>query len=131
MNRFPEGERIGVFAEPELVSKKLREQDQFICLASDGVWEFLSSQRVVDMVLRFTSPLEACHAVVAESYRLWLQYDVRTDDITMILAWLDHEYKGAAPRAPSEEEADGRPEDGLHQGAREHPRRRPLGAPSC
>ena len=79
-----EGERIGVFAEPELVSKKLREQDQFICLASDGVWEFLSSQRVVDMVLRFTSPLEACHAVVAESYRLWLQYDVRTDDLRLV-----------------------------------------------
>ena len=61
------GEDIGVFAEPELVSKVLREQDQFLCLASDGVWEFISSQRVVDMVMGFSSPLEACRAVVAES----------------------------------------------------------------
>ena len=41
------------------------------------------------MILKFTDPLDACRAVVAESYRLWLQYEVRTDDITMILAFID------------------------------------------
>ena len=98
------GEAIGVFARPELVSKELREQDQFVVLASDGVWEFISSQRVVDMVMGFHNPLEACRAVIAESYRLWLQYDVRTDDITMILAFFDSASLGRAPRrAPDEE----------------------------
>lgn len=57
--------------------------------ASDGVWEFLTNQSVADMILKFTDPLDACRAVVAESYRLWLQYEVRTDDITMILAFID------------------------------------------
>lgn len=43
-------ERIGVFAEPEVVTKGLNAQHPFMVLASDGVWEFLPSQSVVDMV---------------------------------------------------------------------------------
>ena len=82
-------EGIGVTAEPELLRKELTEEDQFVVLASDGVWEFLTNQSVADMILKFADPLDACRAVVAESYRLWLQYEVRTDDITMILAYLD------------------------------------------
>lgn len=65
--------------------------DKFIVLASDGVWEFLTNQAVCDMILKFDDPLEACRAVVAEAYRLWLQYEVRTDDITMFLAFFEHE----------------------------------------
>lgn len=82
-------ESIGVTAEPELLRKELTVEDQFVVLASDGVWEFLTNQSVADMILKFTDPLDACRAVVAESYRLWLQYEVRTDDITIILAFID------------------------------------------
>lgn len=55
-------------------------------LASDGVFEFLPSQSVVDMVSKFDDLHDAALSVVAESYRLWLQYETRTDDITMIIA---------------------------------------------
>lgn len=37
---------------------------------------------------KFDDPHEACLSVVAESYRLWLQYETRTDDITMIMLQL-------------------------------------------
>ena len=43
-------ERIGVFAEPEIMIRQLTRTNPFLVLASDGVWEFLSSQSVVDMV---------------------------------------------------------------------------------
>jgi len=43
-------ERIGVFAEPELEFRYLSPNDTFLIIASDGVFEFISSQRVVDMV---------------------------------------------------------------------------------
>jgi hypothetical protein len=36
-------------------------------------------------VSAFDDPHEACLSVVAESYRLWLNYETRTDDITMIV----------------------------------------------
>jgi len=78
-----------VYAEPELLNKNLTADDKYIIIASDGVWEFLTNQAVVNMVDSFKSPLKACKAVVQESYKLWLQYDVRTDDITMIALYLE------------------------------------------
>jgi cAMP-dependent protein kinase regulator len=44
---------------------------------------------VIDICAKFNDPLEACRAVVAESYELWLQYELRTDDITMICLFID------------------------------------------
>ena len=41
------------------------------------------------MISEFKTGVKAAKAVVQESYKLWLQYDVRTDDITMIMAFLD------------------------------------------
>ncbi|XP_039066227.1 protein phosphatase 2C and cyclic nucleotide-binding/kinase domain-containing protein-like isoform X1 [Hibiscus syriacus] len=78
-------ETIGVVANPEIVVLELTENNPFFVLASDGVFEFLSSQTVVDMVAKHNDPRDACAAIVAESYRLWLQYETRTDDITVIV----------------------------------------------
>ncbi|XP_027923207.1 protein phosphatase 2C and cyclic nucleotide-binding/kinase domain-containing protein isoform X1 [Vigna unguiculata] len=78
-------ETIGVVANPEIVVFELTQDHPFFVLASDGVFEFLSSQSVVEMVAKFKDPRDACAAIVAESYRLWLQYETRTDDITVII----------------------------------------------
>ncbi|KAL5729115.1 cGMP-dependent protein kinase [Ranunculus cassubicifolius] len=82
-------ESIGVVATPEIVVLELNQNHQFFVIASDGVFEFLSSQAVVDMVAKFKDPRDACAAIVAESYRLWLQYETRTDDITIIVAHIN------------------------------------------
>lgn len=82
-------EELGVTAEPELLTRELTPEDRIIVLASDGVFEFLTNQSVVDICAKFADPLEACRAVVAESYELWLQYELRTDDITMICIFVD------------------------------------------
>ena len=37
-------------------------------------------------ISKYEDPQEAAIAVVVEAYRLWLQYEVRTDDITIIIA---------------------------------------------
>lgn len=78
-------ETIGVVSNPEIVVMELTPDYPFFVLASDGVFEFLSSQTVVDMVALHKDPRDACAAIVAESYRLWLQYETRTDDITIIV----------------------------------------------
>ncbi|XP_021723591.1 protein phosphatase 2C and cyclic nucleotide-binding/kinase domain-containing protein-like [Chenopodium quinoa] len=78
-------ETIGVVANPEIVVMELSPDYPFFVLASDGVFEFLSSQTVVDMVALHKDPRDACAAIVAESYRLWLQFETRTDDITIIV----------------------------------------------
>ncbi|KAL0306035.1 UNVERIFIED_CONTAM: putative protein phosphatase 2C 35 [Sesamum radiatum] len=43
-------ERIGVIADPEVSTVQLTSSHPFFVVASDGVFEFLSSQTVVDMV---------------------------------------------------------------------------------
>ncbi|KAL3152044.1 hypothetical protein ABBQ32_001157 [Trebouxia sp. C0010 RCD-2024] len=89
-------ETIGVCAEPELAIRNLTPANPFFLLGSDGVFEFMSSQAVVDMVSKYDDPQEAAIAVVVEAYRLWLQYEVRTDDITVIIARVEGLQEGAA-----------------------------------
>ncbi|XP_020086010.1 probable protein phosphatase 2C 35 isoform X2 [Ananas comosus] len=78
-------ESIGVIAEPEVKVLKIASHHLFFVIASDGVFEFLSSQAVVDMVSKFEDPRDACSAVVSESYKNWLEHESRTDDITIIV----------------------------------------------
>lgn len=82
-------EDLGVFAEPEMLTREITSDDRIIVLASDGVFEFLTNQSVIDICAKFGDPLEACRAVVAEAYELWLQYELRTDDITIIVIFID------------------------------------------
>ncbi|GMH23817.1 hypothetical protein Nepgr_025660 [Nepenthes gracilis] len=82
-------ETIGVVANPEIVVLELTPDHPFFVIASDGVFEFLSSQTVVEMVAKYKDPHDACAAIVAESYRLWLQYETRTDDITVIVVHIN------------------------------------------
>ncbi|XP_072998187.1 probable protein phosphatase 2C 35 [Typha latifolia] len=78
-------ESIGVIAVPEVKTVKISPSHLFFVIASDGVFEFLSSQAVVDMVSRFADPRDACSAIAAESYKIWLEREGRTDDITIIV----------------------------------------------
>jgi hypothetical protein len=45
----------------------------------------LLTQPLHFQVAKFKDARDACAAIVAESYRLWLQYETRTDDITVIV----------------------------------------------
>ena len=67
----------------------MQPNDRFVIIASDGVFEFLTNQMVADMVIQRPDPLDACRAIVAQAYELWLQYEVRTDDITIIAMYLE------------------------------------------
>jgi len=89
-------ETIGCFAEPEIHRRKILPTDQFVVIASDGVFEFITSQTVVDIVSNFDNAYDASRALVTEAYKLWLHYEVRTDDITVIVIFLDHPEGGVA-----------------------------------
>ncbi|KAG0483431.1 hypothetical protein HPP92_011515 [Vanilla planifolia] len=74
---------------------------RFFVIASDGVFEFLSSQTVVDMVASFKDPRDASSAIAAKSYELWLEQENRTDDITIIIVHI-RDLSIAGPEACSE-----------------------------
>lgn len=81
-------EKIGVVATPEVSTVQLNANHPFFVVASDGVFEFLSSQTVVDMVSKYPDPKDACSAIAAKSYKRWLQHETRTDDITIIIVYI-------------------------------------------
>ena len=44
---------VGVSAEPEFFETEINEDDKFLVIASDGVWEFIQNEDVVNMVAPF------------------------------------------------------------------------------
>jgi len=94
-------ESVGVIAEPVIVEHDLKRGDQFLILASDGVWEFISSEEAVHIVDRcFNDGLgadEACKELVRVATQQWEEKegDYR-DDITVIVVCLDDIWDAAA-----------------------------------
>lgn len=71
-----------------LCIRAISTRDKIVIIASDGVFEFLTNQMVVDMAARCSDPLDACKLIVENAYNMWLQYEVRTDDISIIAIYL-------------------------------------------
>lgn len=83
---------MGVIATPEILEMNLMEGDQFICLASDGVWEFLSNEEVSSIIMphyKSNSAEKAAEAIIMESQARWKQEDTSIDDITCIIIFLN------------------------------------------
>jgi hypothetical protein len=55
--------RVGVSSEPGVINLELDPSHKLIILASDGVWEFISSKEAVDLVAKAESPEEGCRLV--------------------------------------------------------------------
>ena len=89
------GEGAGIIPIPEIWSRKL-ESDRsgmksFIVIASDGVWEFLTSKEVVEIISKFSSDSAqaAVDAVVKTALERWTTFSPHAiDDITCIVCWL-------------------------------------------
>jgi len=82
------GEDIGVNAEPEIITKEITARDEILVVASDGIFEFLTNQQVIDICAESNNPMHACSRLLEESYKQWLVYELRTDDITCIVMFL-------------------------------------------
>ena len=80
-----------VISTPEVTSRELTENDMCIILASDGVWEFINSQRAVEIVQAASKDgaTEACKALIAAATDEWSKNEPGyRDDITAIVAFL-------------------------------------------
>ena len=65
--------------------------DQFIILASDGVWEFISNEEAAAIIMPHflnNSAEKAAEAIVKESIKRWQEEDTSIDDITCIIIFL-------------------------------------------
>jgi len=85
---------IGVNSEVELSVVRLGTDDAFVIVASDGLWEFMGSQEVVDMVGEMRDQgmggQEVSEALVRKAAGLWADREDVVDDITVGVAILQH-----------------------------------------
>lgn len=85
---------VGLIPNPQLAYHKVNADDQYLILASDGVWTFLESDEVMQMAhLSFEKgkpAQEACKAIIARSARQWQRHEGTNyrDDITVIVVHL-------------------------------------------
>jgi len=98
-------EDIGVTAEPEILTRQLTSNDRILVVASDGIFEFLTNQEVIDICARCETPIMACQKLVRAAYNEWLVYEKRTDDITVIVLFL------TCSKPPDGESVEGTTED--------------------
>lgn len=85
-----EFDRVGVIPTPEVTHFKLTGQEHVIILASDGLWEFVSSSQAVSIAMQCKNATDATDKLVQLSKRLWKQDGSGTycDDITIIVIFL-------------------------------------------
>lgn len=79
----------GVISEPEMTTFEIQENDKIMILASDGLWEFMSSQEVLDFIARVPDPKRAVDMLVAEASARWMKEEQVIDDTTIIVAMLN------------------------------------------
>ncbi|KAM3139175.1 hypothetical protein pb186bvf_008773 [Paramecium bursaria] len=85
------GAQAGVIAEPEILEFTTQPSDKFIVIASDGVWEYLTNEEVMQVVIPYYEKENidlAADRVVAESIAAWKRHSLSRDDITCVVVYL-------------------------------------------
>ena len=84
--------RVGVFSEPEVKVFPFKEEDRFIVIASDGLWEYVTNEEVIDIVKDYFEKKD-CDGAVSKLYEIsherWVQYDDYIDDISIIVVFIN------------------------------------------
>ncbi|CAL0316303.1 unnamed protein product [Lupinus luteus] len=85
---------FGVISIPDVTHHHLTEKDQFVVLASDGVWDVLSNKEVVDIV---ASTPQSCAArtLVESAVQAWKTKlpTSKVDDCSVVCLFFDSDFK--------------------------------------
>ncbi|MED6197213.1 putative protein phosphatase 2C 33 [Stylosanthes scabra] len=84
---------FGLISVPEVSYRRLTEKDEFIVLATDGIWDVLSNKEVVDIVAAAPSRSTAARALVESAVRAWrYKYPTsKVDDCAVVCLFLDQD----------------------------------------
>lgn len=82
---------VGVIAEPEVTFCEIQKQNDFLILATDGVWEFITSQEAIQIVNQHLKKgaTKACQALIEAAADKWHDEEGNyRDDITALVVRL-------------------------------------------
>lgn len=83
---------VGVISEPEVIVHEITPQDKILIIATDGIWEFISSYNCIQFLSQYYEKgniEEACDALLQHAISKWNAEDNVVDDITFIVVFLN------------------------------------------
>ena len=84
---------VGVISEPEIKKYDFCGNEKFIIIASDGIWEYITSEECVEIIKDFyennMDAVGAIHSIMEEAFNRWKKYDEIIDDITIIIVFFE------------------------------------------
>ncbi|CAJ1334084.1 unnamed protein product [Effrenium voratum] len=80
-----------VISQPEVIERKLDSRDKVLVLATDGVWDHVSSQEAVDIAGKFDDPKAAAREIAGIARHRWqvATEGQMSDDITAVVVRLN------------------------------------------
>lgn len=82
---------FGLISVPDVCHRRLTERDEFVVMATDGVWDVLSNKEAVDIIASAPGRATAARALVDCATRAWrLKYPTsKTDDCAVVCLFLE------------------------------------------
>lgn len=80
------------FINLEIFEFNVIEEDKFLIIASDGIWEFITSDECVQIIKEFyihNDPDGCVNYLYSLSSKKWIEEEDAIDDITIILVFFD------------------------------------------
>ena len=84
------GKSVGIIPNPGILEYDLNKTTKFIIACSDGVFEYLTNEKVKDLGKKFyieNDASEYCHKLIKLAFDQWLKNDTFVDDITAVVAF--------------------------------------------
>ena len=77
---------IGVISEPEILNFNIDEKSKCILIGSDGIWQYLKNEKVLEIIRPFIAEKNAEKSVkeiIRKASLAWIENDSIVDDITI------------------------------------------------
>jgi len=84
------GKKCGLISLPEIIEYKLDEKSKYMVICSDGVWEFLSNEDVMNIGIKYfiNNDIKGfINDIIQLSQYWWKKEDIIMDDITSVIVY--------------------------------------------
>ncbi|GAB4855616.1 Probable protein phosphatase 2C 73 [Ancistrocladus abbreviatus] len=94
---------FGLISVPEVTQRSITSKDQFIVLATDGVWDVISNQEAVQIVSSTPDRAKSAEFLVKHAVRAWKRKrrGIAMDDISAICLFLHSSSSSSSSSSPS------------------------------
>ncbi|PKI66904.1 hypothetical protein CRG98_012667 [Punica granatum] len=97
---------FGLISVPEVSYRCIGKKDEFIVLATDGIWDVLSNKEVVDIIASAPARSSAARSLVENAVRAWrYKYPTsKVDDCAVVCLFLDSDSLSTASNSKPNEQ---------------------------